>query len=107
MRDCGGKHMSGTLEIHVDYAIECGTIDTPGLIYHEGYWHQFVDVEATETAMWRDCFAPAAESIVQHRHPYFQLPGETRVDFDATHLLGKQHVDEDRGIWRVRKRMLG
>lgn len=100
-----GEHATHPLVCR-DYALECGTIDTPGLIYHEGYWHQFVDNEATETAKWRDCYAAAPDSVVQHMHPIYQLPGEPRVELDDTYRLGQAHREEDQGLWRVRRRML-
>lgn len=100
-----GEHATHPLVCR-EYAIECGTVDAPGLIYHEGYWHQFVDNEATETAKWRDCFAAAADSVVQHMHPIYQLPGEKRVELDDTYRLGQAHRDEDSTLWRQRRRML-
>lgn len=100
-----GEHATHPLVCR-DYVLECGTIDTPGLVYHEGYWHQFVDNEATETAQWRDCFVAAPDSVVQHMHPIFQLAGERRVALDDTYLLGQAHTAEDRALWRTRKRLL-
>lgn len=38
-RVTSGEHSTHTL-VHRDY-LECGTADEPGLILHEGYWHNF------------------------------------------------------------------
>lgn len=85
-----------------DYALECGTIDTPGAIYHEGYWHQYVDNEATETAVYRGCFGFAEGAIVEHMHPIFPKPGR-RVPLDETYRLGQLHTAEDKLLWRARR----
>lgn len=98
-----GEHATHPLVCR-DYAIECGTVDTPGLLYHEGYWHQFVDNEATETAQWRDCYGFAETSIVEHMHPTFPKPGQ-RVALDATYRLGQLHGGEDRALWRARRHL--
>jgi hypothetical protein len=97
-----GLHATHPL-VRRDYAIECGTIDAPGLIYHEGYWHQFVDNEACGTAMIRGCWSFAKDSIVEHHHPIF----DRTVPRDSTYELGDLHRLEDhelhqrrRSLWR-------
>lgn len=98
--------MAGTHATHPlvcrDYAVECGTIDTPGLIYHEGYWHQYVDNEATGTAKYRECFGFAKDSVVEHMHPIWG-----KAERDETYRIGDEHRNEDRDLWRARRSMWG
>ena len=51
------------------YADRYGTIDQPGQIAHEGYWHEYVDDELCRTAMHRGMWAFAHDCIVEHLHP--------------------------------------
>jgi glycosyltransferase involved in cell wall biosynthesis len=66
-RVMAGVHSTHAL-ITRDYA-KRGTIDNPARLLHEGYWHECVDEEFVETAMARNAFAHAADSIVEHIHP--------------------------------------
>jgi hypothetical protein len=97
-----GRHATHPV-VRRSYALECGTIDTPGLIYHEGYWHQYVDNEATGTAMHRNCWSFAEESIVRHKHPIF----DRSVKQDDTYRHGQLHTDEDRKLSRQRQPLWG
>lgn len=63
-----GEHATHCL-VTRDYADQYGTIDQPGQIMHEGYWHEFVDDEMVETAKHRKAWAHAADSHVEHLHP--------------------------------------
>ena len=80
------------------YAEECGTIDCPNMIYHEGYFHQFVDTEATETAIARDCFAYAEAAVVEHRHPIWRTARD-----DDTYRHGRTHQSLDRNLFGRRR----
>ena len=97
-----GRHATHPV-VRRSYALECGTIDSPGMIYHEGYWHQYVDNEATGTAMHRGCWSFAGESIVRHLHPIF----DRTVKQDETYRIGQEHTDEDRRLSRQREPMWG
>lgn len=101
-RVMAGVHATHPL-VRRSYAVECGTIDTPGLIYHEGYWHQYVDNEATATAMHRNCWSFAADAVVEHHHPIF----DRAVERDATYELGDLHRAEDQRLNRERARLWG
>jgi hypothetical protein len=48
---------------------EWGSIDRPGQLLHEGYWHEFVDDELCETAKHRRAWAHAPDAHVEHLHP--------------------------------------
>jgi hypothetical protein len=94
-----GKHATHPV-VRRGYALECGTIDAPGMIYHEGYWHQWVDNEATGTAMSRGCWSFCADAVVEHLHPIW---GTARRD--ATYELGDLHRAEDLKLHHQRKRL--
>lgn len=99
-----GRHSTHTLVCR-EYG-ECGTIDDPSLLVHEGYWHNFVDDEFVQTAIQRETFHAATDAVVEHLHPSWGKGHE-----DATYRLGQQHFNEDRtlynrrkGLWRKRGR---
>ena len=96
-----GRHATHPL-VRRSYALECGTIDAPGLIYHEGYWHQFVDNEATGTAMIRGCWSFARDSVVEHRHPIY----DRSVVRDETYELGDLHRVEDHELHERQARIV-
>lgn len=58
-----GFHSTHTM-ITREYG-ELGTIDDPNCVLHEGYWHEYVDVEMIETAAYRDAFF-SSDSQVLH-----------------------------------------
>ena len=98
--------MRGQLATHAlvrrDYAVEHGTIDEPGKILHEGYYHNFVDVELTETARARGQFAFARKSIVEHLHPAW---GKSVMDTTYEKALDKRHFEKDRRLLLRRRRL--
>jgi glycosyltransferase involved in cell wall biosynthesis len=67
-RVMAGEHSTHSL-ITREYA-RLGTIDDPTRVLHEGYPHEYVDDEFVETAKHRHAFAHAADSIVEHLHPW-------------------------------------
>lgn len=67
-RVMAGDHATHSL-VTRDYADRYGTIDSPGQIMHEGYWHEWVDDEMVETAKHRKAFAFAPDAHVEHLHP--------------------------------------
>lgn len=78
--------------------VEKGTIDGPGVL-HEGYHHNCVDVELCETAMARDAYAHAHNSIIEHLHPLWG-----KGDMDATYERGGfANVDADEALLRERR----
>lgn len=95
-----GRHSTHSL-VHRDY-LECGTADEPGVLLHEGYWHNYVDDEFVQTAMWRDTFVHANDSIVEHLHPNF---GKAR--HDDTYRLGGEHFRDDELYHRQRRHLWG
>ncbi len=95
-----GEHSTHSLVLR-DYILECGTVDEPGKVLHEGYHHNFVDSELVETAKWRDAWAFSRYSNVEHLHPDW---GKTQRD--AIYDIGKsdwaidvQYFDSRKRLW--------
>lgn len=68
LRTMRGEHSTHSL-VTRDYIDRYGTIDQPGAVLHEGYWHEFVDDEFCATAKARHAYAHASDSVVEHLHP--------------------------------------
>lgn len=94
-----GNHSTHSLVLR-DYVLECGTIDQPGKVLHEGYRHNFVDSEFTETARWRGAWAFARNSRVEHLHPDWR-----KNKTDEIYKIGKSGFEEDRKYFETRKRL--
>lgn len=84
-----------------DYVEQHGTIDEPGKLLHEGYWHEFVDDECVETAKARGMYAHAHDSHVEHLHPLYA--GRPADDLDAQHAsrmrFGRKVYERRRALW--------
>jgi hypothetical protein len=78
-----------------------GVVGEPGVVYHEGYDHQYVDNELVATAMARGCYAHAHDAIVEHRHPLY----DRTVRRDATYEKGQARGLEDRRLFESRKHL--
>lgn len=94
-RTRNARHSTHSL-VRRDYAVEQGTVDAPGLIYHPGYFHNFCDDEAVATAIARGEYAPCRRSVVVHNHP---MCGQQS---DDVYRLGLAHFDDDRALFRAR-----
>lgn len=92
-----GRHATHPL-VARSYIEEYGTIDGEGF-YHEGYSHQCVDVEATETAQARGEFAFSAGSVVRHLHPIFNR----HVPMDSTYEKALRDGQRDRDLMLSRR----
>jgi glycosyltransferase involved in cell wall biosynthesis len=78
-----------------------GVVGEPGVVYHQGYDHQYVDNELVATAMARGCYAHAHDAIVEHRHPLY----DRTVRRDATYEKGQARGLEDRRLFESRKHL--
>lgn len=77
--------------------VEQGTIDQPGLLFHHGYAHEFVDDELVGTAKHRKAWASAADSIVEHLHPMVgKAPMDVLYAQQATRIKGSRPLFERR-----------
>lgn len=63
-----GAHSTHSL-VHRSYVDEVGTVDEPGKLLHDGYFHNFCDDELVTTALFRGEFISAKASHVEHLHP--------------------------------------
>jgi hypothetical protein len=97
-----GRHSTHTL-VHRDY-LQFGTIDERGKLLHEGYDHNSCDVEFIETAIQRDQFTFASESVVEHLHPLWQ---RGKVQRDAVYNKGLQRATMDRMLLNRRRHLWG
>ncbi len=77
-----------------------GAYAAPGKVLHDGYHHHWCDDELVDLATRRGLFAHAADSVVEHLHPY-----AGKADEDDTYLLGRQNMSKDRNLYLRRRRM--
>lgn len=69
--------------------------DGPGIVFHEGYKHQWVDTELVAAAVERDEWAFCQLAVIRHLHPMYPHRGIGRTPMDATYrkALGDASVD--------------
>jgi GT2 family glycosyltransferase len=73
---------------------EGGSLDGPGIVYHEGYSHNFVDCELSVLARQRGVFVYARNAILEHRHPAFG-----KAPQDHVYELGFRDFYTDRDLF--------
>jgi glycosyltransferase involved in cell wall biosynthesis len=84
------------------YIEEFGTIDEPGKVLHEGYVHEFVDDELVGTAKYRNAWAFAHGSLVEHMHPIWG-----KATWDATYEDQGRRMNESRALYAERCKLWG
>jgi len=99
-RVMAGDHATHLL-VTRDYVEKFGTIDEPGKVLHEGYWHEFTDDECIETAKYRNAWAHAADSHVRHRHPNW----DASVSVDPMYGQQRARMAYGRPIFQRRRRL--
>ena len=72
--------------------------DGPGVVYHEGYDHQWIDTEAVKAAMDRREWAFARRSVVKHHHPMY----DRSVSMDDTYRRALGDARSDQALYRAR-----
>lgn len=92
-----GHHSTHSLVLG-EYIQECGTIDEPGKVLHEGYPHEFVDTELIDTAKWRGAWSFSANSRVEHLHPNWG-----KGSMDSLYAAQPQRMIQGRQIYERRK----
>lgn len=99
-RVMAGEHSTHSL-ITREYAA-LGTIDDPTKVLHEGYPHEYVDDEFIETAKKRGAFAHAADSVVEHLHPFAgKAPTDALYSKAGRRLfVGRLRYRWRRRLWR-------
>jgi hypothetical protein len=93
-----GRHSTHTL-VARSYT-NLGSLDGPKLL-HEGYDHNYVDVEFIETAKARGEFHPCRQSHVEHLHPFWHKGQD-----DSTYARGRSGYARDGELWRQRSKLL-
>lgn len=98
-----GHHSTHTL-VNRDYALEhgCSWDNQPGVIYHEGYTHQYVDTELVAVAKQRRIWAFAKRAKVEHLHPF---AGKSTRDTTYDKALVGGSVDSR--LFKTRQGMFG
>lgn len=98
-RVMSGQHSTHSL-VTRHYAETMGTIDRPGEIFHEGYWHEYVDDEQVATAQFRGMFAFAPDAHVEHLHPNWG-----KAPNDGLYIQQRRRMAIGRQVFNQRKRM--
>lgn len=75
------------------------SLDGPGIVYHEGYSHNFVDCELSVIARQRGVFVYASDAVLEHLHPVFG-----KGKHDAVYELGTADFRSDRDLFCNRMR---
>lgn len=92
-----GRHSTHTL-VSREYVDKYGTIDEPGKVLCEKYYHEYVDNEFVETAMSRNAFDIALNSLVEHMHPFFN-----KGDWDASYRKWKTRTEFGEELFKRRR----
>jgi len=104
--DCMNPHvMRGEFSTHPlvsrRYVMTKGAaLDGPGVLCHEGYDHNFTDLELSELAQARGEWAFCQESRICHRHPGF-----LSKDRDEVYKKGFRHYQRDRKLFLKRQKL--
>ncbi len=73
--------------------------DGLGVIYHEGYAHQYPDTELVAAAIERNEWSFSHRSVVRHLHPLFPHRGRPRTQMDDTYRKALGDASTDRQIF--------
>jgi hypothetical protein len=96
-----GKHATHSLVRRSYIEQHGGTfLDGPGIVYHEGYDHQYVDTELVEAAKARGEWAFSRLSVVRHLHPMYDKSQE----MDDTYRKALAEAKHDQALYRERRR---
>jgi hypothetical protein len=99
-RTRGARHSTHSL-VGRDYVERVGgTFDrAPGVVLHEGYWHNYCDDELVTAARRRGVYS-RSEAVVRHHHPSQPRTGGV---MDATYEKGMERFSEDRHMFARRQ----
>ena len=94
-----GRHSTHSLFSRAYIDSVGGTFfDGPGVVYHEGYDHQWIDTEAVKAAMDRGQWAFAMNSVVAHHHPIY----DRSVAMDDTYRRALGDASADMRLFKER-----
>lgn len=94
-----GLHSTHSL-VTRSYVEELGTIDEPGKVLHEGYWHEFVDDEFVRTAQYRNAFEAGRDVWVEHLHPHWG-----KAPSDASYEMQGERMTQGRALFMSRQHL--
>lgn len=94
-----GKHSTHPLVARGYIDSMGGSWGEPGIVYHAGYSHNYVDVELVELAKRRGCYAHCHQAVIEHNHPLWR-----KGVMDDTYRLGQRDVKADRVLFETRQR---
>jgi hypothetical protein len=86
--------------VHRSYVEERGTADQPGLLFHEGYDHNYVDTEFLWTAVARGEYGHCADAVVEHLHPVWRKGRR-----DEVYTLGQRQARRDHRLFQNREKL--
>jgi hypothetical protein len=95
-----GDHSTHSLVRRSYISEQGGSWDGPGIVYHEGYDHQYVDSELVAVAKQRGEWAFARSSKVEHMHYFWNKSHK-----DATYEKALAKSSEDNKLWAHRRRL--
>lgn len=84
-----------------EYVNNFGTIDEKGKFCHEGYIHNYVDVEFVTTAHKRSRFKRSNDCKIEHMHPAWNKG----ID-DDVYQVGQKSLNQDRALWIRREQII-
>jgi hypothetical protein len=73
--------------------------DGPGVLCHEGYRHNFVDIELATAAQDRGVWAVAPDAVIEHLH-HIQA---AKADVDEVYRIGARSLASDRALFESRR----
>lgn len=92
----GGWHTTHPI-VSRKYIMEQGIVDEKGKFCHEGYHHNYVDVEFVHTSMRRNCWKHVPTCIIEHHHPAWN-----KAISDDVYAKGQENVSADQRLWAKR-----
>lgn len=95
----GGWHSTHPL-VSRNYVETMGTMDEPGKLCHEGYIHNYVDLEFIHTAMKRGKWKHEPKCIIEHIHPSWN-----KAIWDDVYQKGQDGWGPDSNLWTSRKQI--
>jgi hypothetical protein len=89
-----GKHADHFF-VRRSYVEEEGsTLEGPGILLFEGYYHFFGDVELIQLAKARGVFTPCLDSVIVHHHPVVAAQARRPRQHPRRHT-------QQRGVWEA------
>lgn len=97
----GNRHATHFL-FRRTYVDEFGTLDRPGEVMPECYLHELVDDETVGVATVRGAYAYAADSIVEHLHPYWPT-SPVHGQWDESYRKMGDRIAADTALFKERR----